>query len=287
MMPEAKKPAELVRAMAAIKSACSVVSIELAENPEGDKPTGLNKGVKMGDLYDILRELYGAVNDITSYLANIGHKPQANEAKLCKIEEKVKDLESDKDAMAQKWKVGTIIIQSNMKANDPKVKPEKEVKKEDLTSHAAELIMLKTGVEIEEKDLAKIHYVPGGGLKVKFSDTKYSSKFRKIVAAIKKPTDVQKKMNLFCNFELTKMRNNMLFEVRKAKRENKIAKYFVDFDGTVSVLVNLSDSVTVRLTRLSGVMEPRVGGGAEGYRSRQPTRTFTAEAFRQLISSQV
>ena len=49
--------------------------------------------------------------------------------------------------------------------------------------------------------------------------------------------------------------------MRKAKRENRIAKYFVDFDGSVSVLVNLSDSVTVRLTRLSGVMEPRAGAG--------------------------
>jgi hypothetical protein len=281
-MPEAKKPVELVRAMAAIKSACSVVSIELADNPEGDKPTGLSKGVKMGDLYDILKELYGAVNHITSYLTNIGHG-----AKLSKLEEKVMDLESDKDAMAQKWKVGTLIIQSNNKANNPKVKPEKEVKKEDLTSHAAELIKMKTGVEIEENDLSKIHFVPGGALKVKFHDTKYSSKFKKIVTAIKKPTNDQKALNLFINFELTKMRNNLLFEVRKAKRENRIAKYFVDFDGTMSVLVNLSDSVTVRLTRLSGVMEPRVGGGAEGYKSRQPARTFTAEAFRQFMSPQV
>ena len=101
--------------MSAIKNACSIVSSELAENPEGEKPTGLGKGVKMGDLYDILKELYGAFNDITSYLDNIGHKPQSNEAKLSKLEEKVKDLESDKDAMAQKWKVGTIIMQSNNK----------------------------------------------------------------------------------------------------------------------------------------------------------------------------
>ena len=159
-MPEARsqKPADLVKAMTAIQSACQVVSHELAENPEGEKPTGLSKGVKMSDLYDIMKELYGAVNHITIYLTSIGH-----EAKLSKLEEKVKDLESDKDAMAQKWKVGTIIIQSNNKANDPKVKPEKEVKKEDLTSHAAELIKMKTGVEIEENDLSKIHFVPGGG----------------------------------------------------------------------------------------------------------------------------
>ena len=279
-MPEIKKPTELVKAMTAIQSACRVVSSELAEDPEGEKPTGLSKTVKMGDLYDMMKELYGAINHITNYLTSIGHEP-----KLSKLEDKVKDLESDKDAMAQKWKVGTLMIQSNIKANDPKVKPEKEVKKEDLTNHAAELIKLKTGVDIEENDLSKIHFVPGGALKVKFKDTKYSSKFRKIVSAIKKPTNDQKAMNLFINFELTKMRNNLLFEVRKAKRENRIAKYFVDFDGSMSVLVNLSDSVTVRLTRLSGVMEPRAGGG--GFKSSQPARTFTAEAFRHFMSTQV
>ena len=176
--------------------------------------------------------------------------------------------------MAQKWKVGTIIIQSNNKANDPKVKPEKEVKKEDLTAHAAELIKMKTGVEIEENDLSKIHFVPGGALKIKFKDTKNSSKLQRIVTGIKKPTDAQKSMNLFCNFELTKMRNNLLFKVRKAKRENRIAKYFVDFDGTVSVLVNLSDSVIVILTRLSGVMETRAGAG--GYSTRSQVVLITA-----------
>ena len=65
-MPEAKKPEELVKAMAAIKNACRVVSNELAENPDCEKPTGLNKGVKMVELYDMMKELYGAVDNITS-----------------------------------------------------------------------------------------------------------------------------------------------------------------------------------------------------------------------------
>ena len=182
--------------------------------------------------------------------------------------------------------MGTIIVQSNPKANNPLVKPEKEIKKEQLPAHAASLIKLKTGIEIEEGDLTKLHYIPVGGLKLRFKDHKQTSKFREIVEAIKKPRPAQKALNLYCNFELTKMRNNLLYEVRKAKRENKLAKYFVDYDGSVSVLVNLRDSVNMKLTRLSGVMEERPGGG--GYQSRQPqpARTFTAEAFRNLITTQ-
>ena len=83
--------------------------------------------------------------------------------------------------------------------------------------------------------------MPGGGLKIKFKDLKHDSKFKKVVAAIKKPLPAQKALNLYCNFELTKSRNNLLYEVRKAVRENKLAKYFVDFNGEISVLVNLDD----------------------------------------------
>ena len=70
--------------------------------------------------------------------------------------------------------------------------------------------------------------------------------------------------------------------MRKAKKGNKIAKYYVDFDGTVSVSVKLSDSMA-RLTRLSGVLQPREGGAGGGYRNTQPARTFTAKALRQFI----
>ena len=92
----------------------------------------------------------------------------------------------------------------------------------------------------------------------------------------------QKALNLYCNFELTKSRNNLLYEVRKAVRENKLAKYFVDFNGEISVLVNLGDSDQLKLTRLSEVAEANFNRRTSG---KQPARTWTAEYFRHKLST--
>ena len=83
--------------MKAIQSACRAVSSELAENPECEKPSGAGKQtVKMDTMYDVMRELHSAVTYISNYLRIIGHKPEVNQVKLNKLEEKVKDLESER-----------------------------------------------------------------------------------------------------------------------------------------------------------------------------------------------
>ena len=111
---------------------------------------------------------------------------------------------------------------------------------------------------------------------------KQNSKFREVVRAIKKPTTEQKALNLYGNFELTKCRNNLLYEVRKAVRENKLAKYFVDFNGEISVLVNPGDKEQMKLTRLSEVAEANFSRRTNG---KQPARTFTAESFRDWLKT--
>ena len=280
MIPQTEKPEELVKALEALTNACKAVNSDFGENPLGEKPASVNK--KQEQLYEVFKELYGAVKNITDYLTKIGHKADDTKVQLDKLDAKVKDLESDKDALAQKWKVGSIIISSNPNGNNALVKAEKDIPKGELAAHAANLVKQKTGVDIEEDDLSKIHFVPGGGLKIKFKDLKHDSKFRKVVAAIKKPKPAEKALNLYCNFELTKSRNNLLFEVRKAVRENKLAKYFVDFTGEISVLVNLDDSEQLKLTRLSEVAEANFNRRTNG---KQPARTWTAEYFRQKLPS--
>ena len=279
-MGQVKKPEELVKAMEALKEACASIHPELAENPHGDKPAGLGK--QKNAVYDVMKGVYAAMEGITNYLATIGFKEETDK-RIAKLEEEVKDLESDKDTLAQKRKAGTIILQSNRKGKNPLVKQEKDVKVEDLAQHAAYLIKEKTGVSINEEDLSKLHFVPGGGLKLRFKDVRQGSKFQEVVTAIKKPSTDQKTLNLFANFELTRMRSSLLYEVRTAKKENRLAKYFVDYDGTIEVQLNLEDKERVRLTRLSEVMKPRGGGGV--FNSKQPDRTFTAEAFRQFLNN--
>ena len=281
------KPGELVKALEAIKNACKAVSNELAENPECDRPSAMTaaqmkKTISMGEMFDVMKGLQTALVNITSYLESINQLPKNNEVKLSKLEDKVKDLESDKDALAQKWKVGSIILQSNPNGDNPLVKAEKDISKEQLGAHAINLIKQKTDVDIEENDLSKLHYVPGGGLKLKFKNLKHGSKFREVVAAIKKPKPAQKALNLYCNFELTKTRNNLLYEVRKAVREGKLAKYFVDYNGEISILANLGDTEQMKLTRLSEVAEANFNRRTNG---KQPARTWTAEYFRQKLPS--
>ena len=68
---------------------------------------------------------------------------------------------------------------------------------------------------------------------------------------MKKPSSVQKALNLDVNIELTKKRANLLHEVRKAKREGRLAKYFVDYNGEIS-LYKLIEDIRDRLN--CGVM---------------------------------
>ena len=272
-MGKVNKPEELVKAMEALKEACSSIHPEFAENPHGEKPTGLGK--QKNAVYDVMKGVYAAMEGITNYLATIGFK----EERITKLEGEVRDLESDKDTLMQKRKVGTIILQSNRRGKNPMLKQEKEVKEEELGAHASYLIKEKTGVTISADEISKLHFVPGGGLKVRFKEVHRGSKFQEVVAAIKRPSAAQRDLNLFANFELTKTRSSLLFEVRKAKKENRLAKYFVDFDGTIEVQLSLEDKERVRLTRQSEVMKPR--GGI--FNSKQPDRTFTTEAFRQLL----
>ena len=281
MIPQTEKPEELVKALEALTNACKAVNSDFGENPLGEKPASVNK--KQEQLYEVFKELYGAVKNITDYLTKIGHKADDTKVQLDKMDAKVKDLESDKDALAQKWKVGSIIISSNPNGNNALVKAEKDIPKGELAAHAANLVKQKTGVDIEEDDLSKIHFVPGGGLKIKFKDLKHDSKFKQVVAAVKKPLPQQKALNLYCNFELTKSRNNLLYEVRKAVRENKLAKYFVDFTGEISIQVNL-DSEQMKLTRLSEVAEANFNRRTSG---KQPARTWTAEYFRHWLRTKV
>ena len=51
-------------------------------------------------------------------------------------------------------------------------------------------------------------------------------------------------------------------------------------------MINLRDKERVRLTRQSEVFKPMGGGDgvARGFDTRQPARTFTPEAFRQLLA---
>ena len=94
-----------------------------------------------------------------------------------------------------------------------------------------------------------------------------------MVEKIKKPLPDERKMPVYLNFDLTKKRSALLFEVRRLKKQNKIFRYFTDFDGTISI-ISEEGKEKIKLTRSAG------RSGRQGERNgKQPPRTLTAQEF--------
>ena len=191
--------------------------------------------------------------------------------KVTELQETVKDLESDLDAAAQKSKTGTIILTQPKEVN--LIKSEETIKAGGRTveEHACELINMKTGVAVDEKELNLAHYLPNGNIKVRFSDRKAGSKFSQVAEKIKKPSREYKDVKVYANFELTKKRSAILYEIRRLKRENKVHRFYTDFDGSISLIPKEGDD-KVKVTRNSG----RSGGRGERRAGKQPLRTLSA-----------
>ena len=110
-----------------------------------------------------------------------------------------------------------------------------------------------------------------------FSEVKEGSKFKQVVEKIKMPLPDEKKVPVYLNFDLTKKRSALLYEVRQLKKQNKIFRYFTDFDGSISIVKEESfPKDKIKLTRSTGRT------GRQGERSgKQPLRTLTAQEFLQ------
>merc|ERR1712055_138678 len=74
-----------------------------------------------------------------------------------------------------------------------------------------------------------------GSIKLTLANLKPDSAYDKMVTEIKDPSAERKKINLYFNFMLTRRRNSLLYEVRKLKREGAIEKYWIDFNGSITI----------------------------------------------------
>ena len=106
-------------------------------------------------------------------------------------------------------------------------------------------------VDISPNDLKYVKRISkSGSIKIQFNDTKPSSKYRALVNSIKSKGSNKKGENLYANFALTNWRNSLLYTLREAWRNKEVEKYFVDYDGSISV-VPLHSSRKIRITSVS------------------------------------
>ena len=110
---------------------------------------------------------------------------------------------------------------------------------------------MKLGITIPKEDIQDVHYLPKGGLILSLNNHKPGSAYRAMIDSIKKGGDKDAKdMNLFFNFMMTKRRNSLSCEIRKLKKEKEIAKYYTDFDGTITIKKD-PDAPKIKLTSIT------------------------------------
>ena len=80
------------------------------------------------------------------------------------------------------------------------------------------------------------HYLPGGNIILRLWNTSPGSGFKLLVDRIKSGKG-KAEVPLFINFQMTKRRSTILFHLRNLKREGKIAKYYSDESGSISLRV--------------------------------------------------
>ena len=245
-------------------------------HPKWNKKSKLSNNLPETLTSKIVFDIVVGVREAVSSIVSIIDKTKSNKQcpKIGLLEERVRDLESDADSTSQKLKTGSLILTQPREGKIILKVEELEAKGASVASHATQVIEAKTGIKVEESDLKAAHFLPNGNVKVKFSDAKEGSKFKQVVEKIKKPLPDERKMPVYLNFDLTKKRSALLYEVRRLKKQNKIFRYFTDFDGTISIIKEEGSKDKVKLTRSTG------RSGRQGERSgKQPLRTLTAQEF--------
>ena len=76
------------------------------------------------------------------------------------------------------------------------------------------------------------------------------SAFQRLVTAIKSNKDVDKNLNVFFNYMLTKKRSTLLYNVRELKRKegSKIKKFYTDENGSITVLTEEGEKQKITFT---------------------------------------
>ena len=208
------------------------------ENRNRDKPNGELKP----DLSDTNAVLNAILKAVLSLLS------QNNE--LTEQKKLVKDLEEKNRAQGdlldeiqqRSFKGGLIITSPEGKNKVSCVKSQEELRKEKktVTDHACELLRRKYDVIVPPSDISACHHLQSKNILIKIWNRKEGSAWEKLSNQIMKGG--RKEENIYANYMMTSMRNNIMFELRKLKRDGLVEKIFSDVNGKISIKVHEKSS---------------------------------------------
>ena len=152
-------------------------------------------------------------------------------------------LRMEIDETRQRGMKGNIIVSCPVKEGHTKavhndVTEGGKKRKENDTEMIVRLILEKTNVSIPLNDVVACH--PMGQrdkhtFVLRINNRKPGSAWERLTASMMKPTNVDKSVHVYLNFQLTELRAALAKSVRKARFDNKIAGYSVDQNGKIKI----------------------------------------------------
>ena len=204
------------------------VPIESIFNKLSDVAKALKGKQTNQNLMGALASLRGCVEELANFVKN-------EQKQTSSYENTIREHEDEIDHLKQKSLKGKIIISSK---NQDHIKTDNQLKQENktLASHVKDLVKLKYKLDITEENIQTCFRLKKGGILVKFWKKGKGSEFHTLSSKIKSAEGSD--INLYFNFMLTGRRGELLYEIRKLKRDGKIAKFYSDEEGSISIQWN-------------------------------------------------
>ena len=185
--------------------------------------------------------------------------------------ENTRELEDEVDDYKQKNLAGKFVITCDRK-KPSEMKTQEELAADGgeraLPAHIVQLALSKYGTTLKEDDISSCHYLPKGGIFFSLWNMRPGSPSAALTEAIK--TSKDKTKNIYINFMMTRRRSSLLFEVRSLKKQKKIARYYSDEKGTITIKVKEGDTNI----KLCSFYETK----------NSPVRTFTVAELKKKVA---
>ena len=185
--------------------------------------------------------------------------------------ENTRELEDEVDDYKQKNLAGKFVITCDRK-KPSEMKTQEELAADGgeraLPAHIVQLALSKYGTTLKEDDISSCHYLPKGGIFFSLWNMRPGSPSAALTEAIK--TSKDKTKNIYINFMMTRRRSSLLFEVRSLKKQRKIARYYSDEKGTITIKVKEGDTNI----KLCSFYETK----------NSPVRTFTVAEMKKKVA---
>ena len=227
-----------------------------------DDPSKSNHTVKT--LTKTLDSLQKGFKDLTDFVAKMSVEKGVSD-------KKTRELEDEVDDNKQKHLAGKFVITCD-RSKPSEVKAQEELAAtggdKALPAHIVDLAKSKYDADLKVEDISSCHYLPKGGIFFSLWNQRPGSPSSDMTDKIKACKDKTK--NIFINFMMTRRRSSLLFEVRQLKKQKKIARYYSDEKGAISIKVKAEDT-NIKL--------------ASFYLTKNsPVKTYTIKELHQKVS---